>query len=115
MTTTKDVEHMTDDELETLDTSLKKEVQHRKDQALKEKRVANAAELKVIAKHKDALLELLEHDRTSCSDKDPQNGFDSGKHPRCSKCALMELLEQAEYNTECEWEIQLSVMVMRTN
>jgi hypothetical protein len=43
------------------------------------------------------LVDLLcpKHDRTSCSDDNINNGFDAGSHglPRCSRCALLEIVE----------------------
>lgn len=50
-----------------------------------------------IFKHRDVLLSLMEHGRTSCSDANPINGsLDPGNgrtEPRCTKCALINLSE----------------------
>lgn len=47
--------------------------------------------------HRDVLLQLMEHSRTSCSDANPINGNlnpGSGRTaPRCYKCALINLSE----------------------
>lgn len=49
---------------------------------------------KKILDNKHLLLPLIEHTRTSCSDKDIANGFHSATYgPRCVRCALLELGE----------------------
>lgn len=40
---------------------------------------------------KEFLLSQLNHDRTSCSDKNPVNGLYSGERFRCRKCMLIEI------------------------
>lgn len=38
------------------------------------------------------MLSLLKHDRSSCNDENPWNGWD-GERFRCTKCMMMEILE----------------------
>lgn len=61
--------------------------------AAREARIrANAALLEA----RPALLGLLQHERTSCSDENPSNGYSTsgrGGYPRCAKCMLMNLSE----------------------
>lgn len=51
-------------------------------------------EFRKLIQHREALLDLISHSRTSCSDERTINGFgsaDSGA--RCARCALLELDE----------------------
>jgi len=68
--------------------------------------------LKAALKNNPELVNLLapEHDRTSCSDENLANGFDSATKctgrtaPRCIRCALLELLNSDEWDTFEEFD-----------
>ena len=51
----------------------------------------NNAKLDYIRKYQKIILPLLSHNRTSCSDENPCNGYDGLKY-RCAKCYLIELI-----------------------
>jgi hypothetical protein len=67
------------------------------------------------------LLELLapEHGRTSCTDTDLNNGFDSATKstgriaPRCLRCALLELAKSDEWETFEEFDFDFNVFGAR--
>lgn len=58
---------------------------------------ANRERLNFLRANRDVILSLLEHDRISCSDEHPCNGFctDTWYEERwaCGKCALIEVLD----------------------
>jgi len=108
-------ENMTDEELKALLRDVSGEVKRRREERLLEVKKTNAMKLKELAKHKDVILSLLEHDRTSCSDDDPQNGLEIDGPPRCAKCGLMDLLEDAEWIDECDWEVHFSVSIRKSS
>ncbi len=62
-------------------------------EALREEKLN--AKIAYIREHADVILPLLEHDRTSCSDTNVDNGFGSrgDNGYRCAKCALIELIQ----------------------
>lgn len=56
-------------------------------------------------KEKRLLLSMIRHDRTSCSDDNPCNGYNhSDKWFRCRKCMLMEILNN-EHGGEFDFAI----------
>jgi hypothetical protein len=65
------------------------------------------ARFATLLQSREALLELMPHERTSCSDSNPVNGLESAEYgPRCSRCALLELSEvDADY---FEFELSLN-------
>lgn len=59
----------------------------------------------LIVKHIDVLLELRPvHDRTSCSDEDPNN------ERRCGRCALL-YIKACDFNAE---EVSIDILVSHT-
>lgn len=61
---------------------------------LSERRARNLLKIRELKKHPETL-KAMQHDRTSCSDRNPCNGWD-GERARCVKCHLMEILEEED-------------------
>jgi hypothetical protein len=78
------LEHLTDQELQA-------ELERR--QLEREQAAARARQDRFVAlvEHREALLALVPHGRTSCSDENPVNGISVGT--RCNRCALLEVTE----------------------
>lgn len=73
---------------------LQNELHSRKELRDKTAREERRERFALLLKHRDPLLDLVPHTRTSCSDQFPSNGLGSaGYGARCSRCALLELVE----------------------
>lgn len=61
----------------------------------------------------DAFLTLMpEHDRTSCSDKQPCNyGLNSHGYPSCIRCFLLECKQRREWENDPLLDIDLKISV----
>jgi len=86
------------DNLKNLSTAdLKAELERREQEAAEAALAARLRKNQAVFAHKDVLLSLMTHGRTSCSDENPSNGsLDPGNGrtaPRCYKCALLNLSE----------------------
>lgn len=60
----------------------------------------NKARFELLLEHRDTLLLLIgDHNKTSCSDEDPNNGAGSSEYgARCNRCALLTLVA-SDYDT----------------
>lgn len=82
---------------------------------LEEKRIHAEKEhakqkIDLIREHQEAILSLVEHDRTSCDDDCLANGWGSRDNGcRCAKCVLMEVLQGNYPEDMFEFEFNLSV------
>lgn len=66
--------------------------------------------LAIILENREALLKIIPHSRTSCSDENPVNGLYSAEYgPRCVRCGLMEL---NEYDSQFH-DITISVEIKK--
>lgn len=80
-------------------------------QKIEEKKKEIGKKLDYIREHQDIILSLIKHDRTSCSDDYPCNGYNYNRgYARCNKCYLIEIL-----NGEWENEIDVNFSVGFTN
>lgn len=83
----------------------KEEIKQRK---IKEKKKEVGKKLDCLREHKDFILSLIEHSRTSCSDDHPCNGYDYDRgYARCNKCYLIEILN-GEWGNEIDVEFDVS-------
>lgn len=58
---------------------------------------------------KKLILSLMEHDRTSCSDESPCNGYSEYEdHFRCTKCMLMEIFN-GEWGGQFDFKITAEI------
>lgn len=65
--------------------------------------------LRLLVANKPALLPLMEHDRTSCSDENPANGLGSAENgvgARCMKCGLITLEEFSDVDVSLSLEFR---------
>lgn len=100
-----DINSLSKEELAKLQADISKRQQEIHDEELRQRSEKAAIKMKQIREVKEAILSLFEHSRTSCSDENPSNS------DRCSKCALMELIE--EDWQDGEFEIEFSVEMTR--
>lgn len=64
---------------------------------------------KMTDEEKNILLNLVKHDRTSCSDEYPSNGYGSASYgARCNKCFLIEILN-GEHGGRFDFSIDLNI------
>lgn len=93
------------------DSELAQELERRRQVARDQLRQARAQRLALVLKHRDALLELIPHTRTSCSDSNIVNGLHSSDvTPRCVRCGLLEL---SEYDVDTfDVAVSLSIRVI---
>lgn len=74
------------------DKELQDELKRRTEEARQTRRAERQQRLDWVLKNFNALLELVPHSRTSCSDDNIANGLHSAEYgPRCSRCGLLEL------------------------
>lgn len=89
---------------------LARELERRRLEAEAEKTRARIVRNRKILEHRDALLALMEHSRSSCASSNNAYHNEQG-YVRCSKCALEQL---DEYNL-ANYEITLDVRLHCTN
>jgi hypothetical protein len=96
--------NLTDEELRS---ELLRREKERKDQEVRSQR----ARFATLVANREALLELIPHARTSCSDIKIINGIGSATHgARCSRCALLELNEFDFTNLDFELSLTFKRM-----
>lgn len=89
-----------------LDTEIKKMKEDEK--RLREEQVHAKIEA-LTPEQKTALLSLIKHDRSSCSDADPCNGYSyATDNYRCRKCMLMEILN-GEHGGMFDFDITVDI------
>ena len=63
----------------------------------------------ITAEQREAIMRLTEHDRTSCSDQQPINGYSyMDRRWRCRKCMLMEILN-GEHGGRFDFDIDIGI------
>lgn len=73
---------------------LKAELARREQERRAQERLDRLERVRNLVLHRDALLPLIPHGRTSCSDDNIRNGLGSAEYgARCTRCALLELTE----------------------
>lgn len=91
------------EELEAQIKAVEEEEQRAKEKAVLDKIKAMTPEKKAM------ILELMEHDRTSCSDENPCNGYSYyNNRYRCRKCMLMEILN-GEHGGRFDFDIVVEI------
>ena len=86
---------------------LDKEEERIKQDELNEKRAEARKKIEFLRENREFVLGLFEHERTSCSDEHPVNGYGySAGHARCNKCFLMEILN-GEWGDD--WKIEFNI------
>ena len=84
-----------------------KEIEDEKRRIEKEK---NDELLEILREHKDIVLKILpkNHDRKSCSDEHIANAYMEGGYPRCTRCMLLDILDNEYIN---EYKIIFDVKI----
>ena len=68
-------------------------------------------EFRKLIQHREALLDLIPHTRTSCGDNLITNGFGSAEHgARCARCALLELTEWDADRVDVNISLEFSIV-----
>lgn len=106
-----DISKLSRKELDNLQSLIENQKQKLHEEELQKRREAVAAKIVELRKHKDALLSLVSHSRTSCSDENPCNGYGTADYgARCMKCHLIKILND-EWNDEMfdvEFEVRIT-------
>ncbi len=107
-----DATNLTLDEIEEIQKVLDKRKTELKLEQINSKRKIAEQHIEILKQYKDIILPLIEHDRTSCSDEDPCNGyyFTDGR-ARCNKCHLIEILNGYHGNG---FDVRLEVVIINT-
>ena len=88
------------------------EIKSLEEQALALKREKEAENIKYLREHRDVILGLLHHNRSSCSDENPINGYSSSAgYARCNKCHLIEILDG--YYCDGDFEVSFNVNISK--
>jgi hypothetical protein len=96
-------------ELEAMSKDIDNQLNEIEEIERNEKVENNKIRLDILRSNKDLILSLFEHNRTSCSDENPDNGYSYvNGHSRCNKCHLMEILDE-EYNND--FEVSFDIMI----
>ena len=66
--------------------------------------------LAILRENKDIILKILpkNHDRKSCSDEHLANAYMDGKYPRCTRCMLLDILNN-EYIDDYKIEFDIKI------
>ena len=91
----------------TTDADMRAELKRRDDAARAKEKADRLATNRIIFAARDTILPLLRHDRSSCSDENPNNGSLSLGIPRCEKCALMTLEDWNLEDVSIDLQIQV--------
>lgn len=106
-----DLNKLTKQELFDLNMEIAKRQQEIKEQELKEYKEEVKVKIEKLRDHKDLLLGLVKHSRTSCSDDNVCNGYGSADYgARCTKCHLIEILDQDWSDGEFDIEIEVTII-----
>ena len=84
-----------------------------KEKLLREQKLKkNEEQLEKLRKHREAILDIFEHDTTSCSDDNVCNGVFQMHTGLCScrKCALIEILDGKWGN---DYEVSFSINILK--
>jgi len=107
-----DVPKMSKKELEELSKLVELQKQLLKDEEVNKLKEKAKVKIEKLREQKDLILSLIDHSRTSCSDSNVCNGYDSADYgARCTKCHLIELFDQ-EWS-DGEWEIDFHVTITK--
>lgn len=83
------------DELRKRQQEIEAQIKEAEEEELREREKEVVKKIdSLTSEQKKNILSVIKHDRTSCSDEHPRNGFGTASNGgfRCRKCALMEIL-----------------------
>ena len=88
---------MSKEELKNLKKQIELQENKIKEKEIEDRKQKAKIKLDKFRENKEIILNLIEHDRTSCSDENPCNGYGSADYgARCKKCHLIEILNDDE-------------------
>jgi hypothetical protein len=101
--------YKTEQELVKENVELNKRIKEIQEKRIQMEIALNKIQLDKLREHKGLILNLIEHDRTSCSDENPSNGYGSADYvARCDKCHLIEILN-SDWNNEFSVDFNISI------
>jgi hypothetical protein len=101
--------YKTEQELIKENAELNKRIKETQEKRIQMEIALNKIQLDILREHKGLILNLIEHDRTSCSDENPSNGYGSASYgARCEKCHLIEILNE-DYNNDFSVSFGVSI------
>ena len=93
-------------------SAMKKEIERIK----KIKEMDEAKEnIELLRQNKDFLLKILprRHDRSSCSDDNLYNAYMEGKYPRCTRCVLLDILNNNSLEAyKIEFDVKIEEILL---
>jgi flagellar motility protein MotE (MotC chaperone) len=105
-----DISKLSEKELEVLSKQLEEQKQIIKQEKLRKRSELAKVKIEKLREHKDVILNLIDHDRTSCSDANVCNGYGSADYgARCTKCHLIEILDNEWSDTEFEVDLHVTI------
>jgi hypothetical protein len=106
-----DIAKMSKSELDDLSKQVNEQKEKIHQEEINKRKEQVNLKLEKLREHKDLILSLIEHTRTSCSDNNPCNGYGSAEYgARCNKCHLIEILNNEWSN---EFEVSIDVTISR--
>lgn len=107
-----DLDNLTLDEVKDLQKKLNDREAELKEIELQEKQKEVEKRINYIKEHSDIILPLIQHDRSSCSDTNRCNGYDSSyRGSRCKKCHLLDILDDYYDN---RFDVEFEVVITDT-
>lgn len=91
---------------------VEKEKIHQEELAIKKQEVAK--HIQKLRESKETIIALTNHDRTSCNDRNYNNGYGSADYgARCQKCHLIEILNGE--HEDGEFEVSFDIHIVKTD
>lgn len=105
-----DIQNLSKQELNDLDKQIRQRQKEIRNQELMERKEQVKAKIAKLREHKEVLLELIQHGRSSCNDDHVCNGYGSATYgARCSKCHLIQILNNEWGDGEFDVDIEVSI------
>lgn len=106
-----DINKLSKQELVDLSKKIELQQQKIKEQELKKYKEEVKVKIEKLREHKDLLLGLVKHSRTSCSDNNVCNGYRSANYgARCPKCHLIEILNNEWLDGDFDVKIDVTII-----
>jgi len=106
------IDNLTLEEIENLKTELNRKEYELKKIKLSKLQIEAKSRIEYIKKYSDIILPLIEHERTSCSDTNICNGYESANYgARCMKCFLLEILDNQHGN---KFQVDFVINILNT-
>jgi hypothetical protein len=101
-----ELQGLSDEELEACNKAVQRQIACREQAALERQWQRNRDN--ILSLKQTDILERIEHSCSSCSDKNPCNGYlEAVGYARCNKCHLMEVLEDVDERFEISIDVSI--------